>query len=43
MAFARALGRPVVALEGAPAVDGVETAATPAEVVDLALRHVDTP
>ena len=36
--FAKTLGRVVVALEGAPVVDGVETAATPAEVVDLALR-----
>ena len=43
MAFARALGRPVVALEGAPEVQGVEIAGTPAEVVELALRHVDTP
>jgi uncharacterized protein (TIGR00725 family) len=38
IAFARALGRVVVALDGAPQVDGLDTAATPAEVVDLALR-----
>ena len=38
IAFARALGRVVVALEGAPDVDGLDTGATPAEVVDLALR-----
>lgn len=38
MALARALGRPVVALQGAPDVRGVEAAATPAEAVALALR-----
>jgi uncharacterized protein (TIGR00725 family) len=43
MAFARALGRPVVALEGAPEVDGVQTAPSPAEVVELALRLADSP
>ena len=40
MALALRLGRRVVALEGAPDVDGVERAATPAEAVDLALRHL---
>jgi uncharacterized protein (TIGR00725 family) len=40
MALARRLGRPVVALAGAPAVDGVEVAATPREAVDLALRDL---
>jgi hypothetical protein len=40
IAFARILGRPVVALEGAPVVDGIERAATPADAVDLALRHL---
>ena len=43
MAFARALGRPVVALAGAPEVEGVEIAATPAEVVELALRLAGSP
>jgi hypothetical protein len=34
-------GREVLgALEGAPEVDGAERAATPAEAVDLALRHL---
>jgi len=41
IAFARRLGRPVVALEGAPAVEGIERAATPAEAVELALRHLE--
>lgn len=40
MAFALRLGRPVVALEGAPTVDGAQRAATPAEAVELALRHL---
>jgi uncharacterized protein (TIGR00725 family) len=40
MAFALRLGRMVVALEGAPVVDGAERAATPAEAVDVALRHL---
>jgi uncharacterized protein (TIGR00725 family) len=40
MAFALRLGRPVVALEGAPAVDGAQRAATPAEAVEAALRHL---
>lgn len=41
IAFARRLGRAVVALEGAPAVEGVEVAATPADAVELALRHLE--
>lgn len=41
IAFALRLGRPVVALEGAPAVDGVERARTPAEAVELVLRHLE--
>jgi uncharacterized protein (TIGR00725 family) len=41
IAFARMLGRRVVALEGAPEVEGVERAATPAEAVDLALRDLE--
>src|SRR3990172_1596873 len=41
IAFARRLGRPVVALEGAALVDGVPCAATPAEAVDLALRDLE--
>jgi uncharacterized protein (TIGR00725 family) len=40
IAFARRLGRPVVALEGAPEVEGVERAATPAEAVERALRKL---
>jgi len=40
MALALRLGRRVVALEGAPAVDGVIVAATPAEAVELALRNL---
>jgi uncharacterized protein (TIGR00725 family) len=42
MAFARRLGRPVVALEGAPAMDGIPVARTPAEAVELALRNLDS-
>jgi uncharacterized protein (TIGR00725 family) len=38
--FAMRLGRPVVVLEGGPAVDGVPRAATPAEAVELALSAV---
>ena len=38
IAFARRLGRPVVALEGAPVVEGIDRAATPAEAVELALE-----
>ncbi len=41
MAFARRLGRPVVALAGAPEVEGIEVAGTPVEVVDAALRHLE--
>jgi len=41
MAFALRLGRPVVALEGAPEVDGVVWARTPVEAVELALRHFE--
>ena len=41
MAFALRLGRPVVALEGAPEVDGVVWASTPVEAVELALRHFE--
>ncbi|MGH3128558.1 MAG: TIGR00725 family protein [Gaiellaceae bacterium] len=40
MAFALRLGRPVVALEGTPNVEGAQWAATPAEAVELALRHL---
>jgi uncharacterized protein (TIGR00725 family) len=41
MAFARRLGRPVVALDGAPAVEGIDVAATPEDAVRLALGHLD--
>ena len=41
IAFARRLGRTVVALAGAPEVDGIEIAATPAEAVELALRDLE--
>jgi uncharacterized protein (TIGR00725 family) len=41
IAFARRLGRTVVALSGAPAVEGIEIAATPAEAVEAALRHLE--
>ena len=37
IAFAKVLGRPVVALAGAPSVAGVEGADTPAEAVERAL------
>ena len=37
IAFAKVLGRPVVALAGAPVVAGVDGAATPAEAVERAL------
>jgi uncharacterized protein (TIGR00725 family) len=40
MAFARRLGRPVVALEGAPAVEGIDVAATPEDAVELVLRQL---
>lgn len=42
IAFALRLGRPVVALEGAPDVDGVEWAASPAEAVDRALSRIES-
>jgi uncharacterized protein (TIGR00725 family) len=41
IAFARRLGRTVVALSGAPAVEGIEIAATPAEAVEAALRDLE--
>jgi uncharacterized protein (TIGR00725 family) len=41
MAFARRLGRPVVALAGAPEVEGIEIAASPAGAVAAALRHLE--
>jgi hypothetical protein len=40
MALALRLGRPVVALRGAPDVDGVQWAESPEEAVELALRHL---
>ena len=40
IAFALRLGRPVVALEGAPRVEGVVTAETPSEAVELALGNL---
>jgi uncharacterized protein (TIGR00725 family) len=40
MALALRLGRSVVALAGAPVVEGVLSAATPAEAVELALRDL---
>ena len=40
MALALRLGRAVVALEGAPEVDGALRAANPAEAVELALRDL---
>ena len=41
IAFARRLGRAVVALQGAPAVEGVPVAASAAEAVELALGALD--
>ena len=41
LAFARRLGRRVVALEGAPEVEGIEVATTPEDAVRLALRDLD--
>lgn len=41
IAFALRLGRPVVALRGAPPVEGVEWAASPAEAVAVALRRLE--
>jgi uncharacterized protein (TIGR00725 family) len=40
MALALRLGRRVVALEGAPVIDGVVPAGSPAEAVELALRDL---
>jgi uncharacterized protein (TIGR00725 family) len=40
IAFARRLGRPVVALRGAPEVAGVPVAETPAAAVDLLLSEL---
>jgi uncharacterized protein (TIGR00725 family) len=40
MAFALRLGRPVVALAGAPEVAGALRATSPADAVELALRHL---
>ncbi len=40
MALALRLGRPVVALAGAPEIDGAIRAASPAEAVELALRDL---
>ena len=37
IALARTLGRPVVALQGAPEAQGIATATTPDEAVELAL------
>ena len=39
--FAMRLGRPVVVLEGGPAVEGVPRASSPAEAVELALAAID--
>ena len=41
IAFACRLGRTVVALAGAPEVEGIEIATTPAEAVALALRDLE--
>jgi uncharacterized protein (TIGR00725 family) len=41
IAFARRLGRPVVALDGAPKVEGVPVVQSPAEAVELALRDLE--
>jgi uncharacterized protein (TIGR00725 family) len=41
IAFARLLGRRVVALAGGPAVEGIAIASSPAEAVDLALRDLE--
>ena len=40
MALALRLGRPVVALEGAPAVEGAVVATSPSDAVELALRDL---
>jgi uncharacterized protein (TIGR00725 family) len=39
--FARRLGRPVIALAGAPAVDGIDVAASPREAVERAVALLD--
>ena len=41
IAFARRLGRRVVALAGAPEVEGIAVASSPAEAVELALRDLE--
>jgi len=41
LAFARRLGRRVVALDGAPEVEGIEVATTPEDAVRLALRDLE--
>jgi len=41
MALALRLGRRVVALEGAPQIDGAARVSTPTEAVELALRDLD--
>jgi uncharacterized protein (TIGR00725 family) len=41
IAFARRLGRPVVALEGAPSVAGIESVATPRDAVECALSLLE--
>jgi uncharacterized protein (TIGR00725 family) len=41
IAFARRLGRPVVALDGAPAPEGVEVTQTPRDAVARALELLD--
>ena len=43
MALALRLGRRVVALEGAPFVDGAVAATTPSDAVELALRDLGQP
>ena len=41
IAFAQLLGRRVVALVGAPTVEGIAVASTPVDAVDLALRDLE--
>jgi uncharacterized protein (TIGR00725 family) len=41
IAFARRLGRPVVALAGAPTVEGIEVAESPREVVERAVALLE--
>jgi uncharacterized protein (TIGR00725 family) len=41
IAFARRLGRPVVALKGAPSVAGVEVVETPRDAVERTLRLLE--